>query len=64
MSGYVFNVVALGLAIFGIHCWLNDKTYIFEAEDIARTAKPKPGNHDSFVQSSKRFLVSTANAVN
>ena len=70
MSVYL-NIVALGLAIFGIHYWLNHKTYIFEAEDIARIAKREARkgeicmhayitqpNHDSFVHSSERFPVS------
>ena len=70
MSVYL-NIVALGLAIFGIHYWLNHKTYIFEAEDIARIAKREARkgeicmhayitqpNHDSFVNSSERFPVS------
>ena len=69
MSVYL-NIVALGLAIFGIHYWLNNKTYIFEAEDIARIAKRQARkgeicmyaciiqpNHDSFDQSSKRSPV-------
>ena len=71
MSGYVFNLVVLGLAIFGIHYWLNSKTYIFEAEDISRIAKRQARkgeicmhaniiqpNHDSLIRSSKRFSVS------
>ena len=70
MSVYL-NIVALGLAIFGIHYWLNNKTYIFEAEDIARIAKRQARegeicmhvyiiqpNHDSFVHSSERFPAS------
>lgn len=48
MSVYL-NIVALGLAIFGIHYWLNNKTYIFEAEDIARIAK-RQARKDSSIQ--------------
>lgn len=46
MSPFNF-IVLIGLAIFGIHYWLNNKSYIFEAKDVARIAErhARKGKH-------------------
>ena len=32
-------IVLIGFAIFGIQYWMKNKTYLFQAEDIARISK-------------------------
>lgn len=46
MSPFNF-IVLIGFAIFGIHYWLNNKSYIFEAKDVARIAErhARKGKH-------------------
>ena len=45
----VFNfIILIGFAIFGIQYWLRNKSYIFEAEDIAKIAKRHVGKGKCF----------------
>ena len=37
-------IVLIVFAIFGIQYWLKSKSYIFDAEDIAKIAKRHVGN--------------------
>ena len=43
MSAFTY-IVLIGFAIFGIQYWLKNKSYVFEAEDIAKITKRHVGN--------------------
>lgn len=43
MSVFTY-IILIGFAVFGIQHWLKNKSYIFEAEDIAKITKRYVGN--------------------